>query len=953
MRIGTSLFVLMLVLFNLSCAKFDITDEERWAEYTLGSMTLEEKVGQMITVHYYGYFVNEADESFRKMVLNQIKRNKVGGFIIYGGNVVSLADLLNYMQRKSDLPLLIASDLEAGMGYQISGSTLFPNFMAVSAAQTEEIAYNIGKITATEARAAGIHQVYAPVVDVNNNPYNPIINIRSFGEDPVAVGRLSAAFIKGVQDNGVIATAKHFPGHGDTDIDSHSELPVIDVDTDRLDKIELIPFKYAIDAGVKSVMTAHISIPKISGDTPATLSNEILTGILRNKLNFNGLIITDAMRMKGVADNYSIIDASLKAIKAGTDILLIPPDVELAFDAILKAVKTGEISESRIDSSVFRILKAKAELGLHKNRYVDINRLKKHILKPEFEKYAQEIAEKSLTLLKNENSIIPIGLDTTKKVFAVTINCDYDFPSGSQFLRILTKFNKGIDFSTIDNRTNEMEFEEIYQKANESKLIIIGAFIQVRASKETVEMPEKQLKYIQKLYRLNKPVILVSFSSPYVITQMPETDAYMCTFSSTLHSQKAAAKGILGFVDINGKLPVTIPDYFNLGEGIRLEGEYKDMYSEDVNIVNNLKDDEPENQDFLKKLTGELDEVTKSAIENRVTPGGQLTVGRYGKIVYNKPFGKLTYDNNSEPVTDNHLYDLASLTKVIVATTLTMILYDRELISLNAPVYNYIPEFKGPQKNKVKVINLLTHSSGLPAWEPYYQEVKSKKEMYRKIYDTELKYTPNSKSIYSDLGIILLGNIIEKVTGKPLDILAEKWIFKPLNMENTLYNPGIKKMELCVPTEMDNNFRKRQIKGNVHDENAYSMGGVSAHAGLFSNTEDLSKFCQMMLNKGIFNHNRIIKEETIDLFTKRPNIVKGSSRALGWDTPSYPSSSGDYFSDVAFGHTGFTGTSIWIDPKRDLFVVLLTNRVYPTWENSKIFSFRQKVHNTIVENIVY
>ena len=944
--------ILIVILLASSCAILDYSSEESWAKSNLNSMTIEEKIGQLLTVSCNGYFVNEENQRFKERVKFQIERNKVGGFIIYGGNVVDVANLLNYMQGLSEIPLLIASDLELGAGQQIRGSTIFPNLMALGAADSEELAYEMGKVTAVEARALGIHQTYSPVVDINNNPFNPIINIRSFGEDPAIVSRLAVAYIKGCRENDLIATAKHFPGHGDTDIDSHSGLPVINVNRNRLNRIELLPYNDAIKNGLQSIMTAHIVIPEIEEDIPATLSHNILTGLLRRDLGFDGLIVTDALGMSGITGNYAMTEAVIKSLSAGADVILVPPDAELAYDAILTAYREEKITESRIDSSVFRILLAKAQSGLHKNRYVNLNKLKKTVSSDEHLILSKKISEKSLTLLKNEDNILPVNPEKYENVLVVTVNGDNAQPIGRTFVNRLNENFKNLKIKTIDTRTNDEEFSDILITAREADLIILGTFVQVRATKGTIELENRIINYLKRISRLNKSTILVSFSSPYIIMQLPETEVYLCTYSSIDNSQIAAANGILGYKDIGGKLPVSIPGYFSIKSGIDLKAKYNNLYSEKVKIKHILKEDLPENNKFLPELSDSLDAVIADAIGDTVTPGAQLIVGRYGNIVYNKSFGSITYDSGSDYITPEHIYDLASLTKVIVTTTLSMIFKDKGYFALDDPVYKYINEFRGPRKNKVKIVNLLTHSSGLPAWESLYKEVTSKEEMYDKIHNLRLIYSPGKKSIYSCLGMILLGETLEKISGKSLDELAQEYIFKPLDMNDTMYNPKDKKGNLCVPTEIDDKWRGGLVCGIVHDENACSMGGVSANAGLFSNTGDLSKFCQMVLNRGVYNYKRLVHEPTADLFIKKYNLIEETSRAIGWDTPSYPSSSGNYFSDISYGHTGFTGTSIWIDPKRDLFVILLTNRVYPTRENEKIFDLRQRVHDTVVEHMV-
>lgn len=546
-------------------------EEAAWVKNTMATMTLEEKIGQMVTCRYSGYFVN-IDSEYVKEVESLIVERKIGGLILFGGNVYETAYLTNTLQNKSQIPLLIASDFERGVANQIEGATLFPPLMAIGAIGSEEAAYSMGKITALEGRAMGIHMTYAPVVDVNVNPENPIINVRSFGEDPERVSRLAKAFIKGCQENGLIATAKHFPGHGDTELDSHLDLPTVKADRKRLEEVELYPFKKAVEAGVQAIMTSHIYFPSLDStpNLPATLSSQIITELLRNEFGFKGLIVTDAMDMGGVTNLYSPEESAIKAVQAGVDMVLIPPEVEQVLEALLQAVTSGLILETRIDASVKRILEVKAMLGLHKNKLVELESLNKVISSNEHFQEAMGMFENSMTLVKNEGDLLPLP-ETTPKLAVFSLSSDPgEYFAGRVFIsEIEEKYPELMSFYA-DCYTGTEYIQEGLEKAREADLIIFALFSRRRAWKGTVDLEAKHIQVVQEAAKGSPPVIVVSFGSPYFIRHFPEVDAYLCAFQDSPQAQKTAVRALFGEIEVRGKLPITLPDLFPLGHGLIL-----------------------------------------------------------------------------------------------------------------------------------------------------------------------------------------------------------------------------------------------------------------------------------------------------------------------------------------------------------------------------------------------
>lgn len=574
------IFFILLIYFS-GCApapQIKLTAAEAmvktnpWVEKTLRRLSLEEKIGQLLFVSINGRFM-PADSEEMARLRYLVKEKKVGGVILFGGEVYETAILLNQLQKWSKIPLLVSSDLERGAGNQVNGATSFPPLMALGAADSDELAYEMGRITALEARAIGIHQTYAPVVDVNINPDNPIINTRSVGEDPELVSRIAINFIRGCQENGLIATAKHFPGHGDTDLDSHTLLPIITADRERLEKVELLPFKRAIEAGVRSIMTAHLHVPALDSTPglPATLSPLILSELLRKKFNFQGIIVTDAMTMGGITRSFSPAEAALKAIKAGVDCLLLPPDIEAAAAALKEAVNSGEIPLSRIETSVRRILQVKALLGLSEKKLVDINLLPYRVGLKEYQQVASRAFERAVTLVKNEGSIIPVRIEG-QKILALSLSSDLgDYYAGRQFIREIEKRCPQTASFYADADTGLDNLALAKKMAEEADVLIVGLFSTLRAGKGSVGLETGHINLVKDLASLKKPLIVISFGSPYFLRNFPEIPAYVCVYRQAPQAQTAAIQAIFGEIDIEGKLPVSIPDLFSLGHGIKIK----------------------------------------------------------------------------------------------------------------------------------------------------------------------------------------------------------------------------------------------------------------------------------------------------------------------------------------------------------------------------------------------
>ena len=845
------------------------------------------------------------------------------------------------MQGRAKIPLLIGADFESGTRMRLEEGTSMPSSMAIAATGDSKLAYQAGKLTAIEARAAGVHWIFAPDADVNNNPDNPIINVRSFGENPKNVAEYVAEFVRGVEENGALATAKHFPGHGNVSVDSHLALPVVPHNRDELQTTELVPFRAAIAARVSSIMPGHLAVPALEPDrgTPATLSRATLTGLLRGEMRVRGLIITDALDMGGVASAYPPGEIAVRSVEAGADVLLMPPLPDAAIAGLEEAVQNGRISLKRIDESVHRILEAKARLALNKKRLVDVRRLNHSFGRPEYKAQALSIADRGVTLLRDSPRLLP--LDSTRPVRALLVALSAD-PDPCPAETLEAEMRPRVDLLTVLRADARFcRIETLRLPAPESYDVAIAAvFIRVADRKGNVGLPEDQRAFISQLLAAGKPAAVVSFGSPYLIERFPSAKTWVAAFSTNDVSQRAVARALFGQVPIAGKIPVTVPGCVKRGDGMHTTANPMTFASASSEVSSRL-------QSAYKLLD--------RAPADGAFPGGVLAVGSDGELAVH-PFGTFTRGAKAAKVTPDTIYDVASLTKPVVTTTALMMLAEQKVLALDAPVERYVPEFGAAAKSDpnpawragITVRMLLLHDAGLAEHRDFYKRTKGKDAMLARVMSEPLLREPGKQIEYSDLGFILLGTIVERLTGHPLDAFAAQNIFAPLGMSHSLFNPPQALRARVAPTENDREFRKRLIHGEVHDENAWAMGGVAGHAGLFSTAGDIAIFAQMMLNGGIYAHRRLLARATIKEFTSR-RIIGDSASALGGDVPTEPTSSGHYFSTHSFGHLGFTGTSLWIDPDRKLFVILLTNRINPTRANEQIRQVRPLLHDAILE----
>ena len=1014
-------------------------DGRAWVQETLASLSLREAVGQLIIPWMPGAYTSTTGPEFEEYA-RYVEEAGVGGLSISIGLPHSYGAKLNALQARAKIPLLVTSDFEnGGPGMRINhsyalptllpqgGGTSFPPTMAFGAIGDDRFTWEYGRITALEARAVGVHLNFAPVLDVNSNPLNPVINTRSFGEDPEAVARLGAAYLAGARAGGILTTAKHFPGHGDTRTDSHVELPVVDADRDRLEALELIPFRRAVEEGVDAVMTAHVAVPRILGPEgpPATLSPYFLTQLLREDMGFSGLVLTDALRMGAISDGYGIGESSVLALEAGADILLAPGDVWEALDAVEAAVESGRISRARIDASVTRILEMKARMGLHRRRAVSLDRIGDVVGTGPHMAFADSAATRSITLPRDRDGLIPVDPRQSRRILHLVYARSADLTAGSAMGAVLGEFFPSVTTRRLTPESPATDYQALEWAAGEADLVLVSAFVPPRSGAGEVAVPELLARFISD-GQARRPTVVVSLGNPYLLSSFPELGTYLVAWGSREVSQRAAARALVGETEVTGTLPISIPPLHTLGEGLQREavadvprlGAESDQLLE-VGVVRGERREQAPAGDRgkdpfttsrtearegclirpeLASLTDlcesaggtavsplevdpatvgmdpaalvRLDSLLLAALADSASPGLAIAVGRHGKLVRLRGYGALDWGPQALPATPASLWDMASVTKVSTTTTAAMILAEAGRLDLDAPVVSYLPWWSAgdARKEAVTVRQLMIHRGGLPPFIKFFESVEGKQAFQDTIGGLALQYEPGDSTVYSDIGMMTVAFIVEEITGMGLDEFLAERVWDRLGMQDTGFNPDPALLPRIAPTEVDDYYRFTHVHGVVHDENAYALGGVAGHAGLFSSARDLAVFAQTLLSGGTApactgapgtgvpcsaprpGPVRIAAPTTVELFTRRHDGT--ASRALGWDTPAEGSSSGDYLTERAFGHTGFTGTSLWVDPTLDLFVVLLTSRTNPTRENGRHVPLRRAVHDAVAGAVV-
>ncbi len=954
------IIALLFTSFIFSQDNSTIT-QEKWVDSVYNQFSFEEKVGQLFMVAAY----SNKNEAHNKSIDDLISKYKIGGLIFFQGGPVRQANLTNRYQAQSKVPLFIGIDAEWGLSMRLDSTYRYPWNMTLGAVQNLSLIEKMGQQMGQQSKRMGIHFNFAPVVDINTNPKNPIIGNRSFGEDKFNVAERAVALMKGFQSEGLFATAKHFPGHGDTSSDSHHTLPVVKFDKKRIDEVELYPYKELIKNGLSSIMVAHLDIPSLEPRKgyPTSISYNVVTDILQNELGFEGLIFTDALNMKGASNFKQPGDIDLEAFLAGNDILLFAENVPLAVEKFKVAFNEGKLSEERIAFSVKKILNYKYKAGLNNYKPVEINNLVEDLNKPEFDALNFDLYENAITVLTNKEKIIPIKKIEKEKIAYVSIGNDYS----DTFINSLNKYTDVTEIKS-DNLDELLVLLEDYTK-------VVISYQKADGAWKNHDLSFKELLWIDRISKQNKTIVTF-FTKPYSLLNIKNfsgIESIILAYQNIDFAQISAADIIFGSKSAKGKLPVSINDDFEVNDGIITQN------------LNRLAFGVPENVGMNSKILSKIDTIANYAISNKMTPGAQIIVARKGVVVYQKSFGYMTYENKDK-VENTNLYDVASLTKILSTLPNLMVQYEKGKIKLDTKLSTMLPIFKKTNKENITFLDLLTHQARLKPWEPFYKatldslgfpsdkyykksfsdefpiQVSENLFLRRDYNDTIMKVIADSDLLpkkeykYSDFSFILMKEYLERITSKKLDVLAEDNFYSYLGANSMMYNPLRKfDMRYIAPTEIDNYYRHTTVQGYVHDMGAAMQGGVSGHAGLFSNALDVAKMMQMYLQKGSYGGHQFFTEETLNAFNKCYFCKDGNRRGLGFDKPQLGEAGPTCgcVSLTSFGHTGFTGTIAWADPEKEIVYIFLSNRTYPEAKTNNLSrnNIREKIQEVIYEAI--
>ncbi|WP_080238023.1 glycoside hydrolase family 3 N-terminal domain-containing protein [Spirosoma rigui] len=945
-----------------------------WVDSVFNTLTPEQKVGQFFMVATF----SNRHENHYQYIDHLIQSNYVGGLIFFQGGPHRQAILTNRYQAQAKVPLLIGIDGEWGLGMRLDSTMDFPKQMSLGAIRDNELIYRMGAEIGRQCQRLGIHINFAPVSDINSNPANPVIGVRSFGESKENVALKASAYMRGLQGTHVIATAKHFPGHGNTNVDSHHSLPTVSRSSEQMRDIDLYPFRKLIADSLMGVVTGHLHVPVID-NTPAlaaTLSEKIVTELLKNELGFRGLVFTDALNMGGISRAPKTMDVNLRALIAGNDILLYPENVREAAQNILNAVQQGVISQSFIDEKVKKILRAKYWAGLNNYKPISLNNLASDLSSPEAELLKRELCEQSVTLVTNKENILPFNRLDTLRLASIAIGAE----AGNVFQKTLNQYAPFNTLTYPDKPVSEHELLSMLTQIGDANVAVISFHRMSESATRRFGITKQSLDLIARLKQRGTKVIVTAFGSPYSLPNFNGADALVCAYQDLDEMQRVVPQMLFGGLGSRGMLPISSGDLrIGMGETINPEGR--------------LSMGSPESVGMKSASLSKIDAMVQTAVREHVVPGCEILVARRGKVVYNKNFGAVTYAPGAEKVTDETLYDLASLTKVLATLQSVMVLYDRKQIDLTQKASAYLPELRGTNKQNIVIQDLLWHQSGMVSYYPTTWDRTRKPggglkaEFYNAtpdslhtlqiaptlwavpaLKDSVWKWvvqSPMSRKtdesgkpayVYSDLNFLTLQKIVERVSKQPLDQFVTENVYKPLGIHQLGFTPLQRlKNPHCAPTEQDTYYRNQLLVGTVHDQMAAVQGGVSGHAGLFGNARDIATLLQMNLQKGAYGQQRILNPMTVPYFTQ--TLSSRSHRSLGWDKPNPESPSSVYMASQAsarsFGHTGFTGNVVWVDPDEELIFIFLSNRIYPTAGNNSINTtkLRRRIHEVIYNSI--
>ncbi|KAB1154423.1 glycoside hydrolase family 3 N-terminal domain-containing protein [Flavobacterium luteum] len=943
---------------------FDSENQKKWVDSVYNKMTFDERVGQLFMVSAY----SNKDSLHINSIDKLIQDYKIGGLIFFQGGPVRQAKLTNRFQSKSKIPLLIGIDAEWGLSMRLDSTYRYPWNMTLGAIKDKKWIEKVGVQMGEQSKRVGVHFNFAPVLDINTNPKNPIIGFRSFGEDKVNVAESALALMRGYQSLNLLATGKHFPGHGDTEIDSHAALPTISFSKERLEDIEFYPYKKLFDEGLASVMVAHLNVPSLEPkeNLPSSVSHTIITDILKMQLGFKGLIFTDALNMKAAKNFRDPGEIDLEAFLAGNDILLCAENVPIAKEKICIAYQDSLITEKRLAYSVRKILKYKYKVGLNNYEPIPVPNIYKDLNTTANDALQYELYENAITVLKNKNEILPIKNLENNKIAYVKLGDDIN----SSFVTTLKKY-------TEVTEVFDENIDSLNVKLKNYDTVIVGFHKSDKAWKK-YDFTDTELLWLQELAK-NNIVILDVFTKPYAlntILNFDEIEGVVLSYQNSDVAQIVSAELLFGAIDAKGKLPVSINTNFKINDGLTTQK------------LNRLGFTIPENVGMNSEVLSKIDNFANKAINQKMTPGIQVLVARKGKVIYQKSFGYHTYENKVK-VVNSDIYDIASLTKIVATLPNVMQQYDQGKVTMETTLGTMLPIFDQSDKKDISFKELLSHYARFEAWTPFYKATLDSSKFplpkyYSKVaneqfskqvadslflrndyHDTIMKKIVDSKLIlkkeykYSDYTFIILKEYLERITGKTLDILVQEHFYNSLGMNNTTYNPLRKFNKYIIPpTEIDTYFRHQLLQGYVHDMAAAMEGGVGGHAGVFSNTMDVAKIMQMYLQKGNYGNRQYFSEKTFADFNTCYFCAEGNRRGIGFDKPQQPGAAGPTCgcaSLTSFGHTGFTGTMTWADPETEIVYVFLSNRTFPGTNATNTLSkenIREDIQKVIYEAIV-
>ena len=950
-----------------------VLPESQWVDSTLNSLTLEEKIGQLFMIATF----SNRDENHYKYIDKLINDYHIGGLIFFQGGPLAQAGLTNRYQSESRVPLFIGIDGEWGLGMRLDSTISFPKQMVLGAISNDELIYRMGADIAQQCKRLGIQINFAPVSDINSNPKNPVIGIRSFGEDRENVTRKAIAYMKGLQRNRIIATAKHFPGHGDTDSDSHFTLPVLKHSAEELAELDLYPYKRMIADSLMGVLSGHLYVPAIdnSSQVASSLSEKVVTGLLRKELGFRGLVFTDAMNMQGVLKNGRAADVNLKALVAGNDVLLYPENVAETITKIKDAIAQKQISEKIIEDKVKRILQAKYWSGLNKLKPVELTNLYQDLNKEESKRLYRDLCEASVTVVRNDNNILPLKSVENLKIATVSVGEG----SSAAFQKMMSFYKSVRPFSFYGEPANQGDITQMISNVEAYDIVVVDVHGISSNPRRYYGVSTETAAFVTQLRQQGKKVILCLFGTPYSIQFFPEADGIICANQDGTDSQEIIPQVIFGALQATGTLPVSVLTY-KAGTGI------------ETKALNRLAFGTPESVGMNSATLKAIDGIATTSVADRAFPGCQILVARHGKVVYEKQFGGLDY-RSPDRVTPETIYDLASLTKVSATLQAIMLLYDRKQIDLDQRASHYLPELLATSKEKMTIRDLLLHRSGMISFYPtlwertktsaggllteYYSsrqdsiynlqvapKLFAKEALRDSVWKWVVKSPMNNKKeksgnygfLYSDLGFLTLQKVVERITSVPMDIYVSTNVYDPIGTNYLGFKPLQRfPQKQIAPTEQDYRYRGQLLQGTVHDQMAAEQGGVSGHAGLFGTARDLAVLYQMNLWKGKYGGVQIFQPETVPLFSQLYD--QAHHRGLGWDKAPLDGNS-SYVSPLAsvnsFGHTGFTGAMVWVDPEEDLVFIFLSNRVHPDPENSLINTqrVRRRIQDAVYSSII-